>query len=695
MNPTSALHNRSSFLTLEELCGELSISAATGRNWLRTGRLVPDSVGEGSGAAPLFSAAYAAAVKERLVNDPQAPLKSRRNKRFISGHHFYASYLQADSPNLEPVKRLLGILRESEPAPSEALLRILLAECALRLCVQAAGGTSFENSEQADVLPETETGAAVRTLAEFADQANSFLQFYMEDRAPFPPRYHFFIDEFLAPLSDVVGLVKKHTDLLSIAYTFVPGEDLLGLLYLSLKQMGDRKSSGAYYTPVQTVRQLLEELPEPKTGDTLLDPCCGTGNFLLQLSQHWELTQVYGLDTDALSVAITRMNLALNYAEAEAGILQSHIVQRDFLSKVDVSAFDYIVGNPPWGSAFPPQERQRLCMEYTCAGKSPEAYDLFLEQGLACLKEGGRLSFVLPEAVLTVNSHRRIRRLILDCAAIDSVAFLGNVFGGVQCPSVILQLVKTNKKTAQTEIRVTAGTSFVIREPRPLGEEGFYLHSPDEEYQLLQKIAQAAPAQTLRGHAEFALGIVTGNNRQFVQPHWQAGLEPVLRGTDLEPYRIGPPGAFLAFEPERFQQTAKEALYRAPEKLLYRFISRKLVFAYDERQRLSLNSCNVLIPHLEGLHIQYILAVLNSRTAQFFFQNTWNSLKVLRFHLEQIPLPMIGKERQAFFIERAKALSAGVEPAQWNRIYEELDQAVADLFLLTPEEYARIVRAVL
>lgn len=707
MNRPSSPQNPKSFLTLQELCEELSISTATGRNWLRLGKLVPDPLQEIHKAKPLFSAAYAAAVKKRLQSDPYTPLKSRRNKTYISGNHFYDSYLNEDSANTEKIKTLLTLLPEAEIVPAETI-RILLAECALRLCIQASSqagsetilktpssADSLAGNEAAELPCPTDGTSPVAADCIRLAAADCFLQLYMRDCTFLPERYWPLIEELLPPRPCITEFIEKHAALLSIAYTFVPGEDLLGLLYLSLKQMGERKSRGSYYTPFGIVRQLLDGLPAPKPGDTLLDPCCGTGNFLLQLLASWNLTQIYGYDTDALSIAVTRLNLALHDQEADIGLLQSHIVQRDFLSDEHKFEFDYIIGNPPWGLAFSPEERRRLGRDFACAGKSPESYDLFLEQGLTYLKDGGRLSFVLPEAVLTVNSHRRIRRLILDCAAIDSVAFLGNVFGGVQCPAVILQLVKANQKAGQTPIRVTAGRSFVIREPRPLGEEGFYLQSPDEEYRLLQKIAQAAPSRTLRGHAEFALGIVTGNNRQFVRPRWEPELEPVFRGTDLEPYRIGQPGAFLAFAPERFQQTAKEAMYRVPEKLLYRFISRRLVFAYDDRQRLSLNSCNILIPHLAGLHIQYILAVLNSRPAQFFFQQKWNSLKVLRCHLEQIPIPVISKERQAFFIERAKALAAETEPAQWKRIYEELDRAVADLFSLTDVEYAQVTAAVL
>lgn len=53
----------------------------------------------------------------------------------------------------------------------------------------------------------------------------------------------------------------------------------------------------------------------------------------------------------------------------------------------------------------------------------------------------------------------------------------------------------------------------------------------------------------------------------------------VLKGTDICKYHINPVKQYLRFEPEQFQQVAPLEIYRAPEKLLYRFISNQLVVA--------------------------------------------------------------------------------------------------------------------
>lgn len=58
----------------------------------------------------------------------------------------------------------------------------------------------------------------------------------------------------------------------------------------------------------------------------------------------------------------------------------------------------------------------------------------------------------------------------------------------------------------------------------------------------------------------------------------------VLKGSDIQRYKVCPSGNYIRFEPESFQQVAPIEIYRAKEKLLYRFISEVPVFTYDNKQ---------------------------------------------------------------------------------------------------------------
>ena len=114
---------------------------------------------------------------------------------------------------------------------------------------------------------------------------------------------------------------------------------------------------------------------------------------------------------------------------------------------------------------------------------------------------------------------------------------------------------------------------------------------------------------TLKGKASWALGIVTGNNKKFITFKRSPGFEPIYRGKDVKRFVLSSPSCYIRFRPHYFQQVAPEEKYRAKEKLIYRFISRNLKFAYDNCQSLTLNSANILIPKLPNYPVKVILAL--------------------------------------------------------------------------------------
>ena len=135
-------------------------------------------------------------------------------------------------------------------------------------------------------------------------------------------------------------------------------------------------------------------------------------------------------------------------------------------------------------------------------------------------------------------------------------------------------------------------------------------------------------------------------------------------------------------------------MYRADEKLFYRFICDQLVFAYDNKQRLSLNSCNIVIPKIKGLKIKYILAILNSRVAQFFYQKQFNSVKVLRSHIESIPLPFASTKIQDEIISITEKLIEGCDLKEATAQYELLEDKISELYGLNRSEKQLIIEAV-
>ena len=609
-------------LTLSQLCKELSISYATGRNWLRLGKIIPTSSDSG---VPQFSISYVTNLKKDLEAYNNSSLKSRRNKKYKSGFGLYESYVSKSSPNIGAVSEIVNYIKDKELEVTDDLLLALLSDCADKL---------------------------IKDKYEGVKSAYCLMNYIKGDKNSFHK------------------IAKAHPDVFSSDYTYIPTEDTLGLLYISLRSLKNRKAKGAYYTPTDVVNSLISELfkDHDTAGKDIIDPCCGTGNFILQLPTTIKSENVYGNDIDEISVKLARINYALKYDISDRDIVYSHITQSDFLLDTYEKKYDIILGNPPGGSETP--------------------YDNFVEKAIKSLTDNGQLSFVLPESILTVKSHKNIRKLLLSSCRFKYVEYLGEVFHAVQCPSIILHARCTREPFTTKGLVVNNGKEiFTIDTDRKISADSLSLKITDKEYELLERIRNIENKVTLKGNATFGLGIVTGDNKKFISEKKTSKNEPVLKGSDIDKYRYNTPGNYISFDPENFQQVAPEGIYRAKEKLLYKFISKDLVFAYDDTGILSLNSCNILIPQLPGLDIKYVLAILNSSVAQFYYSKMFGSVKVLRSHLEQIPIPVADKMSQRDIIKAVDQLIEGGGSAK----QKSFDEKISRLYGLSTSEYKALI----
>ncbi len=658
----SLLPQDENVLSLSELCKILSISVATGRNWIKLGKLTPKN---NDGKSPYFDKSYVESISNDLKSGTNNSLKSRRNKKFVSGNSLYNSYVSEKCKNLLFVQNLLGEIKLQKIDITEEVINYFLADCALHLIFS-------KNAEK--------------------KSSDNLLFDYLKGKITL--KENKLLDDLIEDKKSAINFVVKYPSLFNFSYSYEDNEDILGLLYISCKNIGSRKATGSYYTPTKIVKRLISSLSF-NADSKILDPCCGTGNFLLQLPEDILFDNIYGIDIDSTSVKVARINMALRYPKIPVDIISSHILESDYLTDFKMSDFSVILGNPPWGYNFSDSQKKLLRENYKSTRNSNiESYDVFTEKSLRILKECGQLSFVLPEALLNVKAHSDIRELIVNEANIKELEYLGNAFDGVQCPSIIFRLEKTQYHSTVGMFVDDGKNQFEIKTERNVNSEYFSFLTNDDEYKILQKIKSTKNCTLLLGNADFALGIVTGNNKDYISSEKTETNELVLKGADVYKYRIKPSNNFIDFQSEKFQQVAPTKMYRAKEKLFYRFISNQLIFAYDDKQTLSLNSCNIVIPKIDTLNIKYIMSILNSRIAQFIFQKEFNSIKVLRSHIENIPIPIISYEIQNVIIKIADSLIDGNTSFSSEQLYDDIDKKICDLFDLSDKEQNIIKNAI-
>lgn len=650
--------NVNSFYHINDLCDVFSVSKATIKNWEKLKKITPDIIIDNE---PCFSKQYINKMLKKIKSQASEMLKSRRNKTFVKGSFFYKDYISENSHNLKIVQDLLGFISEKNLILSGSEIKYLLVDCAIQM------------------------------YSDFAENNINNLQTYLqvaennEDTC-----FNQLLDDLITDKNKAELFIKNNPKLFCHKFVYEPNEDILGLLYLSLSDLADRKARGAYFTPTKIIKRIINNIKF--SCSDILDPCCGTGNFLLQLPTDVKLENIHGNDIDPTSILLTRINMALKFQTKDIDLLRKNFTVSDFLKAKNTNFYKYIIGNPPWGYKFSTDEIKNLSKIYQCTnGKNVESYDVFVEKSLSILEQDGILSFVLPEAILNVKNHQPIRKYILNNATFSYLEYLGNMFDKVQCPSIILQL-KKEKQTFQTYgMRVkTSKRDFIIETKRRITEEVFNLDLNDQEYLIFDKIMNLPNRVYLKNNGIFALGIVTGDNKNLLSKVKKEKFEPIIKGSDISKFKIRTATNFIKFEPQNYQQVAPVEYYRTPEKLFYKFISNKLIFAYDNHQTLSLNSCNILIPKFKDLDIKYIMAVLNSSVAQFIFQKKFNSIKVLRSHLESLPLPKCDKKTQQQIINTVNKILETSNKSTAHELFAKLDLIISKLYNLSFEEYSLI-----
>ena len=180
---------------------------------------------------------------------------------------------------------------------------------------------------------------------------------------------------------------------------------------------------------------------------------------------------------------------------------------------------------------------------------------------------------------------------------------------------------------------------------------------------------------------------MTGNNKEKVKSECDEGMEPVFAGKEVEAFTLKGGQSFIRFAPESFQQCAKEELYRTQEKLIYRFIAKYPIVAYDNQQRLCLNSANVLIPSIDGISVKSVALLLNSSLYRFYYGLKFSDIKVLKGNLQQLPFPKLTTEQN-------QLLTALVDDILLNGSSDHkllaINEIVYDLFHISSEERSYI-----
>lgn len=251
--------------------------------------------------------------------------------------------------------------------------------------------------------------------------------------------------------------------------------DMLGNAYEYLiKHFADltNKKAGEFYTP-RSVVHLLGLILDPKPGDTVYDPACGTGGMLLECVDHLKDTgadyrtlKLYGQEKNLTSSSIARMNMFLHGIE-DFQIARGDTLKTPMFFEGDaLKKFDCVIANPPfslkdWGAenwANDPYGRN-------IAGVPPKGNGdmAWVQHMISSMNESGSMTVVLPHgALFRKGAEGKIRKALLEQDLIEAVIGVGpNIFYGTQLAACVMVFRKNKSHDKKGKVLFIDGADQV------------------------------------------------------------------------------------------------------------------------------------------------------------------------------------------------------------------------------------------
>ncbi len=251
---------------------------------------------------------------------------------------------------------------------------------------------------------------------------NSAYSKYMDD-AIFKLPTPLVLSKVVDSLDDIYSLMGKSTEI-----------DIRGDVYeYLLSKISTAGRNGQFRTPRHIIRMMVE-LMKPKPNESICDPACGTGGFLVGASDylretyrndilmnkenrdHYMNHMFHGFDMDRTMLRICAMNMMTH------GVESPFIEYRDSLSdqNIDTDKYSLILANPPFKGTLDADSVSANLLKVT---KTKKTELLFLALFIRMLKVGGRCACIVPDGVLfgSSNAHKQIRKAIIEDNRLEAV----------------------------------------------------------------------------------------------------------------------------------------------------------------------------------------------------------------------------------------------------------------------------------
>ncbi len=239
----------------------------------------------------------------------------------------------------------------------------------------------------------------------------------------------------------LISDLLEHFSQLNLSLEACPADEMgTGYEYLVGKFADDAGHTAQEFYTNRTVVTLMAEILQPKVGESIYDPTCGSGGMLIKCltyvrdkKKEWRSMKVFGQELNALTASIARMNLFLHGVQEYTIVNGDTLTEPAFIQNGHLQQFDIVLANPPYSikqwnrDAFASDKWGRNFLGVPPQGRADYA---FFQHILASMKdETGRCAILFPHGVLFRDEEKEMRTKLIETNWIDCIIGLGpNLF---------------------------------------------------------------------------------------------------------------------------------------------------------------------------------------------------------------------------------------------------------------------------
>jgi type I restriction-modification system DNA methylase subunit len=335
--------------------------------------------------------------------------------------------------------------------------------------------------------------------------------------------------------------------------------------------------------------------------------------------------------------------------------------------------FDVVIGNPPYIMLQNLETREVFdyaLKKFRSAKYKIDTYQLFIEQAVKLLKDGGLLGFITPNTFLKNIHAEPLRKFILDCTSIKEILLFNySVFATASVDTCILIL---EKGEADKKSELEVNTSDVVFEVKNISNirqsvfannnrTDFNLLVSRNDSEVLNRISKNS--KPLGDFCGAYFGIQTFDRTKYVSETKKNNhYEPIIDGGNIEPYNLKPSTEFVHYIPTAIKSGGSEIIYRQ-DRICIRQIGATPVATFVPANIFTLNTIyNVYLKEKNLADLKFLLGVITSKATKYFWKKNNSDEKktfpkIKKEAILSIPVPIINKQNKNLHDEIVKLVN--------------------------------------